>query len=134
MKIFVLSYLAALLPFVVLDAIWLSTMAKRLYSPNIGHLMAESPNFGAAAIFYLLYIAGMVVFVIQPALENDTSLQKVLLLGAFFGLITYATYDLTNLATLKNWSLWVTIVDLAWGTFLGAAVCGIATLLLRKFL
>lgn len=92
--------------------IWLSLIAWKLYQNQIGFLLKNDVNWAAAIIFYLLFIAGLVVFVIQPSLDAD-SLGKVMLLGLFFGLVTYATYDLTNLATMKDWPLSITIVDLA---------------------
>lgn len=133
MKSFFTAYLAALIPFVLIDAVWLSTMAKRLYQPEIGHLMADNPNFSAAAIFYLLYIGGIVFFVLQPAIAQNLSIPQTALHGALFGFITYATYDLTNQATLKNWSTLVTVIDLAWGTFLGATVSALALWGLKRF-
>jgi uncharacterized membrane protein len=101
--------------------IWLGLVAKNFYQNNIGHLMTTNVNYIAALIFYLLFIVGLVVFVIQPSLETKR-LQDVLLRGALFGLITYATYDLTNLATLKDWPLLVTVVDLIWGMVLSTSV------------
>ena len=118
---FIVNYLIALGVFFGIDMVWLSFIAKDLYQEQIGFLMKSSPNWVAAMSFYLLFIVGLVVFVIEPALEND-SWQKALMLGALFGLITYATYDLTNLATIKDWPLKVTIIDLLWGTFLGSSV------------
>jgi len=114
-------YLIALPVFLGIDMIWLSLVAKGFYSKQIGFLMKTNINWAAAIIFYLLFIVGLVLFVITPALDKNSWLQA-LLLGALFGLITYATYDLTNLATLKDWPLLVTFVDLLWGTVLAASV------------
>jgi uncharacterized membrane protein len=116
-------YLTALPIFFIVDMVWLALIAQKFYAKYIGFLMGPV-NWIAALIFYFLFVAGLVIFVIQPAVLQK-SLSQALLMGAFFGLVTYATYDLTNLATLKNWPLIVTIVDLAWGTFLGAAVSGL---------
>ena len=118
---FIKLYAIALPVFFVIDMIWLGLVAKNFYRNQIGFLMAPNMNWVAAIIFYLLFIVGLVVFVITPAIEKG-SWMYALLFGALFGLITYATYDLTNLATLKDWPLLVTIVDLIWGAVLAASV------------
>ncbi|NLO12898.1 MAG: DUF2177 family protein [Clostridiales bacterium] len=112
--------------FLLIDAAWLGLIAPKLYKANIGHLMAEKPNFLAAGVFYLIYIAALLFFVIDPALVKASVWQAVWT-GAFLGLAMYATYDLTNLATLKEWPLKITAIDLAWGTFITAATSGIVT-------
>ncbi len=117
-------YLVILLAFFVIDMIWLGLVARSFYRRHLGFIMGEKVNWPAAVIFYLLFIAGLVYFVVQPALAAE-SFSRALLSGAFFGLLCYATYDLTNLATLKNWPLKVTLVDLAWGTVLSAALSAI---------
>lgn len=109
-------YLGTLVAFLAIDAVWLGLVAPKFYTGQIGHLMAPSPNFLAAGIFYALYVVGILVFAVLPAQEVGP--MKALLLGALFGFFAYATYDLTNLSTLKNWPILVTVVDLAWGTFL----------------
>jgi uncharacterized membrane protein len=114
-------YLATLLAFFAIDMIWLVLVARGFYQQHLGFLLRPSPNWYAAIVFYLLFIAGLLVFVVVPGLQAS-SVRKVLLLGAFFGLITYATYDLTNLATVKDWPLIVTVVDLIWGAVLSASV------------
>ena len=113
-------YFVSLITFLGIDSIWLGFIAPTFYRSQIGHLMAETPNFLAAGIFYLLYVYGLLIFVIVPGLKNN-SMYSVMLRGALFGLITYATYDLTNFATLKDWSLLITVVDLAWGMILCSA-------------
>jgi len=118
---FIKLYLIALPVFFAIDMIWLGLVAKNFYKSQIGFLMKPDINWTAAIIFYLLFIVGLVLFVIMPAVEKGSWIYA-LLFGALFGLITYATYDLTNLATLKDWPLLVTIVDLAWGATLGALV------------
>lgn len=125
-------YLVAVVVFFTIDLIWLGIVAKRFYQNQIGFLLSPTVNWTAAVSFYLLYIIGMVFFVIQPALLRE-SWQIALFTGAFFGFITYATYDLTNLATLKDWPLLVTFVDLAWGTALGASVSTVTYLIVRAF-
>jgi uncharacterized membrane protein len=111
-----------------IDMVWLVLVAKKFYASHIGFLMKPDINWFAAVIFYLLFIGGLVVFVISPAIEKH-SIVHALLYGAFFGLICYATYDLTNLATLKDWPLLVTVVDLVWGMVLSAAVSAITWLI-----
>ncbi len=100
---------------------WLILVAKKFYQQQIGFLMKPDINWFAAIIFYLLFIAGLVIFVISPAVEKHSWVHAVLF-GAFFGLITYSTYDLTNLATMKDWPLLITVVDLIWGTVLAASI------------
>ena len=118
---FLKLYCIALPIFFGLDMVWLGVAAKNFYAKQIGFLMAPKVNWAAAILFYLLFLAGLVVFVIAPAVEKD-SWVRALMLGALFGLITYATYDLTNLATLKDWPLALTVVDLIWGTVLAGSV------------
>ncbi|HKL47482.1 MAG TPA: DUF2177 family protein [Candidatus Izemoplasmatales bacterium] len=117
---FMKMYLIAFVVFLAIDALWLGLIATKFYKNNIGHLMAEKPNFIAAGIFYLIFIVGVVFFTYNGIVEQNFG--KALLAGAIFGFMTYATYDLTNLATLKNWPIIVTVVDLAWGTFLASAM------------
>ncbi|MCX6747469.1 MAG: DUF2177 family protein [Candidatus Nomurabacteria bacterium] len=128
---FLKLYLITLPVFFALDMIWLGLVAKNLYAKQIGFLLKPEVNWTAAVSFYLLFIAGLVLFVISPALEKH-SFMHALLFGALFGLITYATYDLTNLATMKDWPMLVTFVDLAWGMFLSASVSSIAYLIAVK--
>lgn len=125
-------YLVALAVFLFLDMIWLGLVAKSFYADQLGYLMKADINWAAAIIFYLLFIAGLVVFVIQPAIEKS-SLKFALTMGLFFGLVTYATYDLTNLATVKSWPLSVTLIDMAWGSILAASVSFITFRITRKF-
>lgn len=117
----VILYLLTLAIFFLIDMVWLGLVAKNFYRRRLGEMLSPKVNWAAAVLFYLLFIAGLLVFVILPALSRGGALQA-LWRGAFFGLIAYATYDLSNLATLRNWPLAVTAVDLAWGSVLGAAV------------
>ena len=123
-------YGVAFVIFLVIDMIWLGLIAKNIYSKYLGNLMAPKVNWVAAIIFYLLFIVGLVFFVIEPAVLKD-SWSYALLAGMLFGLITYATYDLTNLATLKDWPITITFIDLAWGTSLGGLVSMITFFLVR---
>ena len=121
MVYFLKIYAVAFMAFIVIDLVWLGFVAKNLYKKYLGFIMRPDPDWTAAMVFYLLYLAGVVFFVINPALEKQ-SWKFALFAGMFFGLITYATYDLTNLATLKDWPVIITIIDLAWGTTLGGLV------------
>ena len=118
---FIQIYLVVLAAFFVIDMVWLGLVAKKFYRQQLGSLMRVGVNWPAAIIFYLLFIIGLVFFVVYPAVEKG-SWFYALWTGAFFGLICYATYDLTNLATLKNWPLKMTIVDLIWGSVLSGAL------------
>jgi uncharacterized membrane protein len=117
-----LAFAVAAGVFLLLDAAWLTTMAQRLYRPAIGHLMRDGFDLGAAAAFYVLYVFGMVFFVVMPATRTLAALGR----GALFGLIAYATYDLTNQATLRDWPWSVTMIDLVWGAFVTATACAVA--------
>jgi uncharacterized membrane protein len=132
MSYYLKLYLATFLAFLAIDMIWLGFVARTFYRKNLGFLLAPSPNWLAAVIFYLLFIVGILVFVVIPGLNED-SLRTVLLRAALFGLITYGTYDLTNLATVKDWPLLVTVVDMIWGTVLSVGV-GLAGYMFGKWL
>jgi uncharacterized membrane protein len=114
-------YGATLAVFFAVDMLWLGLVAKNFYKKYLGFLMAPQVNWVAAIIFYLLFIAGILVFVVLPGLKEE-SLRGTVIRAVLFGLITYATYDLTNLATVKDWPLTVTIVDLLWGMVLTTVV------------
>ncbi len=128
---FVKLYAIALPVFFAIDMIWLGVVAKNFYRAQIGTLMKSNVNWTAAIIFYLIFIAGLIVFVIAPAMANN-SWTHALLFGALFGLVCYATYDLTNLAVAKDWPLLVTIVDLAWGAVLAASVSVVTYIIADK--
>jgi uncharacterized membrane protein len=120
MEILIL-YLVTFLAFIVVDLIWLGFVARKLYKKYLGFIMADRPNWAAALVFYLIFIFGLVYFVLQPNVAAD-SVVPSLTNGLLFGFITYATYDLTNLATLKNWPIKITLIDLCWGSALGGSV------------
>ena len=128
---FIKLFFIALPVFFVIDMIWLVFVAKKFYQQQIGFLMKPDINWIAAIIFYLLFIGGLVIFVISPAVKIQ-SWVHALIYGALFGLITYATYDLTNLATIKDWPLLVTVVDLIWGTVLAASISIITYIVANK--
>jgi uncharacterized membrane protein len=116
-------YLITIPVFAVIDLLWLGVIAKGFYQTNLGHLLGPV-NWYAAVAFYLIFLAGLTYFAILPALESG-SFATALMLGALYGFFTYATYDLTNMATLRDWPLVVTIVDIAWGTILGGLVASV---------
>jgi len=111
----------AFVVFLLLDLVWLVKISPKFYKKNLGHLMADKVNYIPAIIFYVVFIIGLVLFVIGPAYLGSQGWSHALLYGALFGLVTYSTYDLTNFATLKKWPLNVTIADVIWGSFVSAA-------------
>lgn len=114
---FALVFAVGAAVFLALDAVWLTTMADRLYRPAIGHLMRESYDVTAALAFYVVYLTGSSVFAVLPSRSAPTALAR----GAFFGFVAYATYDLTNQATLRDWPWLLTLADLCWGSVVTAA-------------
>ena len=119
------TYAITLVIFFAIDLVWLGVVAKNFYRQHIGHLMSAEVNWGAAVLFYLVYIGGIVFFAVKPAIEVGSG-ARALAYGAAFGFIAYATYDLTNQATMRDWPVLVTVVDLAWGTVLTATVAYLA--------
>jgi uncharacterized membrane protein len=117
----IISYLLTTVVFFAIDMTWLGFIAKNLYRKYLGSFLSDTVNWTAAIIFYLLFIVGIFYFAILPAVEKN-SLAKAILSGALFGFFTYATYDLTNLATLKNWPLPIVFIDIAWGAVLTGLV------------
>lgn len=120
LKIFI-SYLLTVIVFFAIDLVWLGLIAKNIYQKYLGELLSERVNWSAAIIFYLIFIVGIFIFVIIPSVEKQ-SLLRAVILGAVFGFITYATYDLTNYATLKGFPLTIVFIDLAWGAVLTSMV------------
>jgi uncharacterized membrane protein len=116
---YLVAYIVTAVVFLGLDALWLGRIALDLYRRELGDLLLDKPNLVVAGLFYLLFVGGIVILAIAPAL-NGGAWWNALLMGAVLGLVAYGTYDITNLSTLKNWSLTVTIADLAWGTALTA--------------
>ncbi|HPA70416.1 MAG TPA: DUF2177 family protein [Bacteroidales bacterium] len=123
-------YLLTIPIFFAIDMIWLGFLARGFYRDNLGHLMRPDINWFAALVFYLLYIAGIMIFATMPSLEKN-SLRMAVVLGGLFGFFAYATYDLTNLATLKGWPLNVVVVDIIWGVVLTASVAAASFLIGR---
>lgn len=114
---YIVAYMCTAVIFLAIDYVWLGFIAKELYFSSLGHLMADEVNFKIAAGFYLIYAAGIVVFAVNPALISG-EWKTALIYGALFGFFCYATYDFTNMATLRDWPIKVSLIDIAWGTFL----------------
>jgi len=126
------AYVATALVFGALDGIWLTQSFAAVYLPEIGRLTLPSPEPAASLAFYLVYIAGMVRFAVAPALAQGGPLRAATQ-GAWLGLVAYATYDLTNLATLQHWTLKVSLIDMAWGCVATATAASVATAIVGRF-
>ncbi len=116
-----ISYALTFAVFLLVDMAWLGFIAKDLYKKYLGGFLSEQVNWTAAMVFYLLFVVGVFIFAIMPSVEKD-SVVSAIVLGALFGFFTYATYDLTNLATLKNWPLSIVFIDILWGSVLTGIV------------
>ena len=125
------AYAGVIVPFMALDAVWLWLMGTALYKPTLGDVLRAEPNLWPAAVFYILYPIGLLVFAVWPAL-HEGQLSRVIVLGLLFGVFTYATYDLTNHATLRNWTTTLTVADIGWGSVLAAISAAISYLLVRR--
>ncbi|MEA5018085.1 MAG: DUF2177 family protein [Erysipelotrichaceae bacterium] len=125
------NYLVSFAVFLLIDMVWLGLVARTFYTKHLGYIMADKANFVVAFVFYAIFTFGLLFFVISPALAAQNPV-KALTYGLLFGFITYATYDLTNMATLKDWPLIVTIVDLLWGTFLGGTTAWLSFMVITK--
>jgi uncharacterized membrane protein len=130
MKI-IMAYIATAVVFFAIDIVWLGFVAKDLYRRHLGSLLRPDVNWTAAGIFYLLYIAGILIFAVYPAVNRD-SFTHALVMGGLFGFFAYATYDLTNLATLRDWPVTISLIDMAWGAFLTGAVSSISFFIVRS--
>lgn len=117
----IIGYLLTTVVFFAIDLVWLGVVAKNLYDRLLGNFLADKVNWTAAIVFYLLFIVGIFIFAILPAVEKG-SIWRALILGGLFGFFTYATYDLTNLATLKDWPLRIVFIDITWGVILTSMV------------
>ncbi|HSQ21913.1 MAG TPA: DUF2177 family protein [Coriobacteriia bacterium] len=114
-------YLISLAIFLLIDTVWLFTMSGRFYKPQLGDLMSDQPNLPVALLFYLFYVVGVIILAVMPGVDAG-SVGKAALYGAILGFVAYGTYDFTNLATLRDWPVIVTVVDLIWGTTLTAVM------------
>ena len=133
MTIIIVSIIVSLIVVLAIDSVWLHLWAKRFYGDKIGHLMAVNPNFAAAGIFYVIFALGITMFVVTPAYDNYFSNLQTFLFGALFGFVAYAMYNLTNHTKFKEWPVLLTIVDSAWGAFLGGTVSLLTLLALGYF-
>lgn len=124
-------FFATIIPMLALDGLWLMVVAKPFYAKHLGFLMTDKPVWAAAVIFYVLYAIGVGFFVLAPALAGTLPWWHVALRAAWFGLIAYGTYDLTNHATIANWPMIVTVVDMAWGAFVTAAAATVAYVIIK---
>ena len=133
LKCFILATLLSSIVFLIIDVIWLSYATKSFYRPLIGNLLTDKPVLWAAALFYILYVAGVAIVVIQPCI-HDSSIIKTIFIGFIFGLVAYGTYNLTNMAVLKGWSPTVVFVDMIWGGSLTAFSAGSGIFFAKKIL
>ena len=133
MKLSLIAYVTTLAVFALLDFVWLGFIARDLYKSRIGDLMLAEPNWTAAALFYLMFMVGIVVFAVLPALDAD-SWKHAALYGALFGFFCYATYDLTNLATLKGWSVTIVVADIVWGMVVSGVAATVSFFATRAIL
>jgi uncharacterized membrane protein len=130
-KRLVVAFAVTAVVFLILDAIWPGLITRHLYQREIGELLRPMPNFGAAAIFYVIYIVGLVYFCVLPGVAG-WSVMRGLANGALFGVVAYATYDLTNLATLKGWSTTLVLIDIAWGAGASAAASAVGVAMTKR--
>ncbi len=130
MRHMLLQYFIVLVVFLAIDAVWLSMAGRLVYVPEIGALLKDKPDFLVAFIFYAIYALGLLMFVVSPGLAAP-GLAKTLLWGGLFGFVAYATYDLTNLATMKGFTFRIAMIDLVWGSVLSASVSTVAVWLIR---
>ena len=126
MTLWILLWIAAAVLFPAIDMVWLLWLGRGFYVSEIGNLLRQSPNFGAAGAFYILYVTGLMIMVIWPAVQAQ-SVQQALVQGALLGLIAYGTYDLTNLAVMKGFTTKIAMIDMLWGTVLTASVAALTT-------
>ena len=133
MKLLIYSALISSFVFLIIDIIWLSYAVKHFYRPNLGSLLTDTPVMWAAILFYIVYVIGLTILVLQPAITNDSLLQAFWS-GVILGLVAYGTYNLTNMATIKNWSINVVFVDMFWGGFLTGTSSVIGIFISKRFL
>lgn len=134
MKVNIVAFVSTFVIFVAVDFVWLRGMADILYRPTLGDMLAPQFRLAPAVLFYLIFVAALTFFAVLPSLEPGRGLATALLYGAIFGFAAYATYDLTNQATLRNWSTMLTVADLAWGIFLSAVAAGAGHFITTRFI
>lgn len=123
---YIIKFLITFIVFMGIDLIWLGIVARKLYGHFLGHLLKSPPNWGVAFLFYTIFIVGLIIIAVEPGIASK-SIRKATIMGGLFGFFTYATYDLTNWATLKNWPVGIVPIDILWGMVLSASVAGIST-------
>lgn len=128
--LYAIAYAAILVPFCLLDAVWLTVMGKALYKPTLGDILLQNVNLPPAIAFYLIYPVGILMFGVLPGLKAG-SVTPAILYAALFGALAYATYDLTNYATLRNWTLQITLLDVAWGAFASGVAATVSYYVVR---
>jgi uncharacterized membrane protein len=126
------AWAATFIVMLAIDLLWLGVIAKSYYQQAMGSLMSPEPRLGVAAVFYLMYPLGLIIFAVTPGVAAD-SIARAAVLGALFGLFAYATYDLTNLAVVRDWPVALSFVDIAWGTFVSAVASGAGAWVMRWF-
>ena len=133
MKVLFLSLFITSILFIIVDLLWLSFSVKYFYKPQLGTLLNEKPVMWAAILFYLIYVVGLAIIILQPAIKQDSTTQAFFT-GIVFGIVAYGTYNFTNMATIKNWSPYVVLVDIIWGGFLTGTSSALGIYLSKKFL
>tara|TARA_B110001454_G_scaffold201704_1_gene208282 strand:+ start:21 stop:425 length:405 start_codon:yes stop_codon:yes gene_type:complete len=133
MKVLFLSIFITSILFLIIDLIWLSFSVKYFYKPQLGSLLNEKPVMWAAVLFYLIYVVGLAIIILQPAIKQD-SITQAFFTGIVFGIVAYGTYNFTNMATIRNWSPYVVLVDIIWGGFLTGTSSALGIYLSKKFL
>ena len=133
MKVLFLSLLITSILFLIIDLIWLSFSVKYFYKPQLGSLLNEKPVMWAAILFYLIYVVGLAIIILQPAIKQN-SIVQAFFTGIVFGVVAYGTYNFTNMATIRNWSPYVVLVDIIWGGFLTGTSSALGIYLSKKFL
>jgi len=132
MKIYLIAYAAAVVAFLIIDGLWLGLIAKNFYANQLGDLLRKNFLVVPGALFYLAYTAGLVFLAVRP-MQPELSLANVALYGAIVGFLSYGTYDMTNLSTIRDWPVMVSVVDLIWGTVLSASVATVSAVCVRHF-
>mgnify|MGYP001378935529 FL=1 len=131
-KLLIISFIFVSIIFLVIDVVWLSITVKSLYRPALGDLLKDTPVMWAAVLFYIIYMIGVALIILKPALANDSILQA-LWTGVVFGVVAYGTYNLTNMATVKNWSASIVWIDMLWGGFLTGFSSAVGIYLTKVF-
>lgn len=129
----IVVFLVTFIMFMIIDLVWLGIFAKKLYRKHLGYLMAEKHNMLVTVVFYIVFVIGLLFFVIYPSISKQSIIYSIFA-GYFFGLITYGTYGLTNFATIKKWPIKITIIDLTWGSSLCSLTSLISFLLFKNYL